>query len=72
MTQYQHKSTPITVNTDVAAIKPSLKKTSQDIQRLEDRILQQEKDITDLRRVVKKLQNEMRTAINTFNSNTRG
>jgi cell division protein FtsL len=72
MTQYQHKSTPAAADTDAVVIKPNTKKVSQDIQRLEERILQQEKDITNLQRLVKKLQNEMRTAVNAFNSQKHG
>jgi len=69
MTQYHHERPASTAVEPVVPKNNS--KPSQDIGRLEEKILQQDRDITSLRRAVKKLQNELRTAINTFNS-TRG
>jgi cell division protein FtsL len=69
MTQYHHERPAAT------AVEPVVPKTNnktiQDISRLEEKIREQERSISDLQKLVKKLQNELRTAVNTFNS-TRG
>jgi len=69
MTQY-HYERPATTAVEPVAPKPN-SKTIQDIGRLEEKIREQERSISDLQKLVKKLQNELRTAVNTFNS-TRG
>jgi cell division protein FtsL len=69
MTQYHHER-PATTAVEPVVSKPN-NKTIQDISRLEEKIREQERSISDLQKLVKKLQNELRTAVNTFNS-TRG
>jgi septal ring factor EnvC (AmiA/AmiB activator) len=70
MTQYHHERPATT------AVEPTVPKTNnktvQDINRLEEKIRDQERSISALQKLVKKLQNELRTAINAFNSGTRG
>lgn len=67
MTQYQ--STPETS----AAKKPdSAKLSDPQIGSLKEQLAFQQKEIDSLKRTVKKLQNEVRVAVNTFNLTRRG
>ena len=65
MTQYQSNSTPQALPT---------KTTVQDSQvsGLKEQLAFQQKEIDTLKRTVRKLQNEVRLAVNTFNLTNRG
>ena len=73
MTQYQHERPPTT------AVEPALAAAAREsdalenrIRSLTDRVNQQALDIQDLQRILKKLQNEVRVAVNSFNLSRRG
>jgi uncharacterized coiled-coil protein SlyX len=65
MTQYQSNAAPQTL-----PIKP----TAQDpqVSSLKEQLASQQKEIDTLKRTVRKLQNEVRLAVNTFNLTNRG
>lgn len=73
MTQYRHERPPTT------AVEPALSAATRDsgalenrVRSLTDRVNQQADDIQELRRTLKKLQNEVRVAVNTFNLSRHG
>lgn len=73
MTQYRLKrpSTESTDSTDLQSAK-DLNILEHDLKKLSERVQQQDDEIRELRRVVKKLQNETRLAVNAFNLKNHG
>lgn len=73
MTQYHYERPPTT------AVEPADRKTVQDrstlerhLKSLEERVDQQAADLREIQRGLRKLQNEVRVAVNTFNLTRRG
>ncbi len=66
MTQYQHDP-----DTESAAVKP-IDRPDRDLRSMQDQILTQQREIADLRRQMRRLQNELRLAVNTFNLKNHG
>lgn len=67
MTQYQ-ETNPDTTGAPTPVSTP---RVSKDVRDLRDRLQEQQRQIQALERTVRKLQNELRVAVNTFNL-TRG
>ena len=67
MTQYQ-ETNPDTTSAPTPVSTP---RVSKDVRDLRDRLQEQQRQIQALERTVRKLQNELRVAVNTFNL-TRG
>lgn len=73
MTQYHYERPPTT------AIEPLERQAVQErnalerqIRSLEQRVQQQDTELRDLQRTLRKLQNEVRVAVNSFNTKHRG
>jgi len=64
MTQY-HYDKPATAAVETAT--PAAKKDDRDFRDLTSRIEAQQKELTELRQTVRRLQNELRSAVNSFN-----
>jgi HAMP domain-containing protein len=70
MTQY-HYERPPTAAVETAA-KPSPAATEKDLKHLIDRVSKQDDEIQELKKTVRRLQNELRLAVNTFNIRNHG
>jgi polyhydroxyalkanoate synthesis regulator phasin len=64
MTQY-HYDRPPTAAVETAV--PAEKKSHRDFRDLTSRLEAQEKELTELRQTVRRLQNELRSVVNAFN-----
>ena len=66
MTQYQHQESA----QDTPVAKPPVR--NRDIDSLRQQLEEQSREIDSLKRTVRKLQNEVRLAVNTFNLRNHG
>jgi polyhydroxyalkanoate synthesis regulator phasin len=64
MTQY-HYDRPPTAAVETSA--PPAKKSDRDLRDLTSRLEAQEKELAELQQTVRRLQNELRSAVNSFN-----
>jgi septal ring factor EnvC (AmiA/AmiB activator) len=73
MTQYHYEqpSTAATDPVDAQSVKDS-NVLEKNIKSLSDRVQQQDDELRELQRTVKKLRNEVRVAVNSFNLKNRG
>jgi septal ring factor EnvC (AmiA/AmiB activator) len=69
MTQY-HYDRPATAAVETATL--PAKKADRDLRDLASRIEEQQKELTELRQTVRRLQNELRSAVNAFNIQRHG
>jgi polyhydroxyalkanoate synthesis regulator phasin len=69
MTQYHYDRPPTAA---VEATTPLAKNNDRDFRDLISRIDAQEKELTELRQTVRRLQNELRSAVNAFNLQRHG
>jgi hypothetical protein len=69
MTQYHYDRPPTTAVETAAAADRIL---DRDLQSLRDRVTAQELELQELRRTVRRLQNEVRGAVNAFNLRQHG
>jgi septal ring factor EnvC (AmiA/AmiB activator) len=70
MSQYQH--TPRENASDAERKWRPPNQPQKDIATLKETVIQQQKDIDELKSMVQRLKNELRTAVNHFNSKARG
>jgi hypothetical protein len=68
MTQYHYDRPPTTAVETAAANQIQ----NRDLRSLQDRITAQERELQELRRTVRRLQNEIRGAVNAFNLRQHG
>jgi hypothetical protein len=69
MTQYHYKRPPTAA---VETAEPADRILDRDLRSLQDRVTAQDLELQELRRAVRRLQNEVRGAINSFNLRQRG
>jgi len=69
MTQYHYDRLPTAA---VETATPPAKKDDRDLRDLTSRIEAQQKELTELRQTVRRLQNELRSAVNAFNLQRHG
>jgi len=69
MTQYHYDRPPTTAVETAAATDRIL---DRDLQSLRDRVTAQDRELQELRRTVRRLQNEVRLAVNAFNLRQHG
>lgn len=73
MTQYHYERPPTTAvePADVRVVRDS-NALARDIRSLSDRVQQQDLEIRELQKILRRLQNEIRAAVNAFNLNRNG